>query len=648
MKRNARMVGPYLLRPMAIILLLASALLLVACANPTGAGGDAGSPEAESPGDDGETGGGNDGGNGTGSGGSGGNAGYTGPLVTSSANDGSGSLRQVVADAPEGSEVRFLEDMTITLSGDRQGIRIDKDLTISGVNANVVITTEGRQRHFTYQPETAALTLRHLTLRDGAPQIQALLPGGSIYVGAGSSLTAENVLFESNLGTLGGAIFGEENASGAVISVSGSTFRNNEARGISSSEVVGNNADEVAPFRGAGGAIYQRYGTLTVTGSEFVGNFVDLGHNLFISDGLSGGAIFVWDNTLAVRSTEFISNRAGRLGGAILSKSTEAEVVDSTFSENSAGAFGTDESSGAIGGGAIYASGPAAEVRVGLSSFIRNSAAGADDGSSSNTRFVGGAIATEDFVSMTVHASQFFGNSARDTHTTAPNTGGAISFAGGTRGSNPPSRLEIASTAFVGNTVAGSYDGGETGVAGVVSFDSGNEVEVSFSSFFDNLRLGGGDGHSDLEIGSDGYFLLNTTFEDDGFDPPPPDNITATIERVIAPFSEFDNENYQTQHFEGVDLELGNLNEQPQVNLRPNIGADNLWGTADDYYGDLLPFIPPGGNPNLYDRGESADLPADSLDLDQDGNKNEPLPFDAAGRDRSVSAKPDIGAYERQ
>jgi hypothetical protein len=82
-------------------------------------------------------------------------------------------------------------------------------------------------------------------------------------------------------------------------------------------------------------------------------------------------------------------------------------------------------------------------------------------------------------------------------------------------------------------------------------------------------------------------------------------------------------------------------------------GADNMVGTADD---DLHLRA---GSPAI-DAGDNAALPADHLDLDNDGNTREQLPVDADGNPRRVDdlgsadtgsgAAPqvDIGAYEYQ
>ncbi|MFP4331251.1 MAG: hypothetical protein ACLFP6_11090 [Spirochaetaceae bacterium] len=108
---------------------------------------------------------------------------------------------------------------------------MDKDITISGINTSVTVSTDGAQRHFTYQPGAHALTLRDLTLSHGAPQNPELLPGGSIYVGAGGTLTVGKVLFDQNIATFGGAIFVEESGAAPAVSIVDSRFLRNRAAG---------------------------------------------------------------------------------------------------------------------------------------------------------------------------------------------------------------------------------------------------------------------------------------------------------------------------------------------------------------------------------------------------------------------------------
>jgi hypothetical protein len=68
-------------------------------------------------------------------------------------------------------------------------------------------------------------------------------------------------------------------------------------------------------------------------------------------------------------------------------------------------------------------------------------------------------------------------------------------------------------------------------------------------------------------------------------------------------------------------------------------GADNVSGTADD---DLR--LQPGSP--AINTGSIVALPADTYDLDTDGNTTEPLSLDLSGNPRVSGASVDMGAYE--
>lgn len=68
-------------------------------------------------------------------------------------------------------------------------------------------------------------------------------------------------------------------------------------------------------------------------------------------------------------------------------------------------------------------------------------------------------------------------------------------------------------------------------------------------------------------------------------------------------------------------------------------GEDGILGTIDDLYQlrNTSPYI---------DGGITSELPADSSDLDEDLDTDEPVPFDLAGDERVVGLAVDLGAYE--
>ena len=82
----------------------------------------------------------------------------------------------------------------------------------------------------------------------------------------------------------------------------------------------------------------------------------------------------------------------------------------------------------------------------------------------------------------------------------------------------------------------------------------------------------------------------------------------------------------------------------PQFVRDPSPGADAVWGTDDDDYGDLRLT----DRSQAIDFGDSSLLPPDTLDLDSDGDVDEPIPVDSAGESREYGTSVDCGAYEFQ
>jgi len=89
-----------------------------------------------------------------------------------------------------------------------------------------------------------------------------------------------------------------------------------------------------------------------------------------------------------------------------------------------------------------------------------------------------------------------------------------------------------------------------------------------------------------------------------------------------------------------IDLSLSSVTSSTLfVNPADPNGPDDIWRTADDG------LIPAAGSP-LTDTGSNTLLPADTTDLDNDGNTTEVIPFDSTGAARIQGGTVDVGAYE--
>ena len=101
---------------------------------------------------------------------------------------------------------------------------------------------------------------------------------------------------------------------------------------------------------------------------------------------------------------------------------------------------------------------------------------------------------------------------------------------------------------------------------------------------------------------------------------------------------------------------VGNIDADPLFVRNPDPGPDGEWGTEDDDYGNLR-LLP--GSPCI-DAANNTSVPIDEFDLDEDGDTEEPVPFDLDGNPRFVddpetedtgfgdSPIVDMGAYELQ
>jgi predicted outer membrane repeat protein len=145
-------------------------------------------------------------------------------VVTSLADSGPGSLRQVVTDALPGSTITFGVTGTITLTS---GIGINKNLTINGPGAALTLSGNNASRIFeTFGPATVNFNNLRLT----AGYTPGGFDGGALYVHLGSTVNISGTQFNANnvFGNSccekGGAIFSE-----GALTITNSSFTNNSA-----------------------------------------------------------------------------------------------------------------------------------------------------------------------------------------------------------------------------------------------------------------------------------------------------------------------------------------------------------------------------------------------------------------------------------
>ena len=213
-----------------------------------------------------------------------------------------GQFSQGAVDStPVGGEILLIGGETYTILDE---IRISKAITIKSNDStkNAIINLENNRAF--YIDNKGNLTLINITIINGKGD-----SGGAI-VNNGGTLTVSGSTFSNNQADhFGGAIV---NNWGTLI-ISDSTFSNN-----------------LAAYEG--GAIWNFYGDLTVSGSTFSNNQIT-GFN-----GI-GGAITNYGGILTVSGSTFSNNLAAYEGGAIWNYG-DLIISGSTFSNNQADYFG--------------------------------------------------------------------------------------------------------------------------------------------------------------------------------------------------------------------------------------------------------------------------------------------------------------------
>lgn len=352
-----------------------------------------------------------------------------------------------------------------------------------------------------------------------------------------------------------------------------------------------------------GGAIYNSSSTAAIENCVFSEN----------SAAFSGGAVADFFATSTMTGCRFLDNAAQFNGGAVYGTASSNQTltdceftgnfVYSNFSNSSDGGGGYYNNSGnAIvrdcvfednlanrRGGGIYTTGGTLELS--RTFFLDNYAA--DDG--------GGLYHISTATDMV--SCRFIRNSA--------NTGGGIYNSG----ADPA----LSNIEFIGNQ---AFDRG----AGFRS-DSGNPV-LTHVTLASNVATNQGGG---LYLNGGTTTLANAILwaNDDSGGTGEPAQIRIAGGTVVIDYS-------CVKGWTGGFGGSNNTGSNPQ--FRDLNGADNIPGNEDD---DLrLTVISP-----YVDAGDNSVVPADSLDIDNDGNIAEPLPLDVRERERfwDIAAAPDTG-----
>ena len=263
-------------------------------------------------------------------------------VVTSDANSGAGSLRDIVASASAGDKIVFTSDMTISML---TNISIDKSLTIDAGGHDVVLDAQNNGRVFFASGSEGSpidLTIIGVTMKNGTSVSASTSIGGRTY--------ATNGYFG------GGAIA----AANVNLSLDEVTLENNEADRN-------------------GGAVYHYGGTLAINDSIFRNNKVSYYTDSEVAQARGGALSSRAEDSITISNSTFNNNQtyaygdgqqsAIRGGGVYLSidgDNTDVSVTGSEFSQNEVYAESTDNLSIVLGGG-LYTYNWSSQVDVEIS-----------------------------------------------------------------------------------------------------------------------------------------------------------------------------------------------------------------------------------------------------------------------------------------
>ncbi len=497
----------------------------------------------------------------------------------------------------EGGGVRNSGMLTVTNStfsgnstrwGVGGGIRSDGELTVAGSTfSDNSAGDDGGGVH----SSDGTLTVTDCTLSNNSAEGE----GGAICNYTGTLTVTDCTLSDNSTETHGGGIYNN-----GTLTVTGSTLSGNSAKWW------------------GGGIGY--VGTLTISDSTLSGNLA-----------VRGGGVHSSDGTLTVTDCTLSDNLAEEYGGGIYNN-VELTVTGSTLSGNWAEEYG----------GGIYING---ELIVTACTLLSNSA-----------KSSGGGIYGDRHSTLTVTDCELSGNMAEV-------YGGGIYQHTGT--------LTVTNSTLVGNS-AGDDGGGIYG-------DEYSTLTVSGCSLSGNMAVGDGGGIHRHHYGGtltviDCTFSGNSAVGDGGAIC---NSGILTVTSTTLSGNLAGNDGGGIYHYTGtlmVTNSIVALNDassapdiygvldsgsglfigiDPSFVRNPSDGGDG-WGddpdtpdvdeSANDDYGDLrLTAYSPA-----IDAGDNALLPADTLDLDNDGDTSEPLPYDLDGNPRVYGTSVDCGAFELQ
>ncbi len=470
--------------------------------------------------------------------------------------------------------------------------------TISGGNANGTGTNQNIGGGI-YIPDSNPI-LRNLIIENN----NASSGGGGLYNGGNANYLLTNSIFRNNTAASGGAIF-NGSSSPTLTDV---TFTNNAATS-------------------QGGAIFNSGGTPIFNNTTFSNH----------TAASSGGAIYNASSNAVFNTATFTSNTSNSSGGAIFNTGSNATFNTVTFTSNTS-------STGS--GGAIFNTGSNATFNTAtFSGNTSNSSGGAiynGSGSSTlnNVTFAqnrstignGGAI-YNNLSTGTITQGSFQQNRAAN--------GGAIS------NENRSDNLSLTNVSFTLNIADAAGSAG-----GAIYNQNSFNLQATNATFSRNNATASGGAIYQL---NQGVGLITTTITNSTFS----GNSAASGSALHQQSSSPNNNGYSINNNlrnsiiwgNGGSAIVNNGNGFSTTTVTNSIVQGGFTGTGNlnvdplfvDAINDDLRLQ--SGSPAI-NAGSNASLPADTLDLDKDGNATETIPFDIARNPRVNGTNVDMGAFE--
>ncbi|CAH0998942.1 hypothetical protein LEM8419_00237 [Neolewinella maritima] len=393
--------------------------------------------------------------------------------VTSTADDGDGTLRQAVRQAQPGDTIVFAartDRRAITL---RTVINIEKDLVVLGNGMDATyLRGNNTNRAFSVR-KGASVVIKDLRIYDGLERI-----GGGLRVRATSTLEIERVYIYDCI------------ANGPVATQGGGAVYNEGVLTIKASKLMNNAATGPA---GSGGAVFNALGaTLTIMGSRIERNVANRagggiedasgsGSMVLISEtrinrnvvntapGNGGGIHIGSDGDLTLIGGTIDLNEAGQEGGGVWNGTGTLTIQNTLVRQNVAKGKAADN-----GGGGLYNNGGGTIVLSDNARILNNKATGMSGS--------GGGILNNTGATLRITDSQVSGNEAN-------RAGGGIEDASGAASAFTITNSSIDDN--VVNTAPGNGGGIHIGGDGSLTVSggsvSGNSAGAEGGGIWNNL-----------------------------------------------------------------------------------------------------------------------------------------------------------------